>query len=393
MKRILIYFGRFHNVIGGGEYLPLLFIAELQKHCEVTLALNRQSDVNHVATMYGIPIDMSKLKIVVVKPSSNFIAQLDTILPFYRTWQLKKLAKNADICISCINMFDFGKPAHHFIYRLSVFGDNAFSDYYNHKKPLTGMALFWRRTRTFLAEKILRPLLGVRSNRKILSDTREHIYPNSNYVDNTMKNFYGSFNSTVFYPPTLADFNVMNVERDPYKIVYIGRVHPEKRIIDMVEIIEKARNATGLDLTFHIAGSIAPIPEFTQKLNHLSEEKKWIKLVGQLSGIHKEKFLLSGSYAIHAQRDETFGIAITEYLKAGLVTIVPDEGGSCEIVSNPALTYHTNDEAAQILIRLLEHDDFLNEQRQFCHKRATYFSSQAYIERQQKLLMDIVGEK
>ena len=391
MKRILIYFRHFNNVIGGGEYLPLLFIAELQKYCDVTLALDRQSDVKHAAAMYGISINISKLKIAIVKPSIYFIAQLDAVLPFYRTWQLKRLARKADICISCLNMFDFGKPAHHFIYRLSVFGDNAFYDYYHHEKPLTGIALFWRRTRTFLAEKILRPLLRVRSTRMILADSREHIYPNSTYVEKTMMNFYGSFNSTVFYPPTLLDFHVMNVQRDPYKIVYIGRIHPEKRITDIVEIIEKARKATGLNLTFHIAGSLAHVPVFTQKLKHIAEEKEWIKLVGQLSGTPKEEFLLSGSYAIHAERDETFGISITEYLKAGLVTIVPDEGGSCEIVSSPALTYHTNEEASQILTRLLQHADFLVEQRSFCQKRAKCFSRQAYEKRQNKLLLDIIG--
>ena len=109
-------------------------------------------------------------------------------------------------------------------------------------------------------------------------------------------------------------------------------------------------------------------------------------------GREKEELLLSGMYAVHARRDEEFGISVTEYLKAGLIPIVPNEGGSCEVVDNPALTYGTNQEAAQILARLITDGAFCNEQRRKCMERARAFSRDAYLARQKELLRRIVGD-
>ena len=390
MKRVLIYYINFHSTIGGGEYLSLLFIAELQKTCEVTLALNWDSDMEAASKMARIPIDTSRLKIVLVKPKSSFLRKLDAILPFYRIWQLKKLAKDADVCISTANMIDFGKPAHHFVYLLRLFGDNAFTDYYMHVPPLKGFAQLKRKTRTFLAESILRPLLGIRSTRKILADPREHIYPTSCYVDSIMRDFYGPFTGTVFYPPTMFEITQEAAERDPLRVVYLGRLFPEKRILDIIRIVERARELSGLKLTLQIAGHPDPTP-YVEKLKRTAQENPWIQLVGPLYGKDKEQFLLSGTYAIHAERDETFGISITEYLKAGCIPIVPDEGGTVEIVDNPDLTYHANEDAADILVRLLSDVVFREQQQAHCRKRAESFSMRTYKESQSLLLKRILG--
>ena len=90
-------------------------------------------------------------------------------------------------------------------------------------------------------------------------------------------------------------------------------------------------------------------------------------------------------------REEAFGISITEYLKAGLIPIVPDEGGACEVVDNCDLSFHTNEEAANTLVKLLNDPEFREQQRGLCMERAKVFSKAAYLERQRKLLRDIVG--
>ena len=390
-KRVLIYYMDFPTSIGGGEFLPLLFIAELQKTCEVTLALNWKSDVGAAAAIIGVPLDLSKLKIVLIKPENDFLCKLDAILPFYRTWQLKKLAKQADVCISTANMMDFGKPAHHFVYLLKLFGDNAFLNHISHTPPLRGFARFRQELRTLLAENILRPLLGIRSTRTILSDPREHIYPNSCYVDSVMRGFYGPFTGTVFYPPTIFEVSQVPVPRDPHRILYLGRICQEKNILDIVRIVESARMKSGTDLTLHLAGPVTP-DEYGDQVRRVAEEKPWIRLVGPVYAQDKADFLGSGNYAVHTRRDEEFGISITEYLKAGCVPIVPDDGGSREIVDSPALTYHTNEEAADILTRLLQDEAFREEQRAHYRKRAGHFSRETYLATQQTLLNSILHE-
>jgi glycosyltransferase involved in cell wall biosynthesis len=115
-------------------------------------------------------------------------------------------------------------------------------------------------------------------------------------------------------------------------------------------------------------------------------------LPGALYGKDKETFLTSGTYAVHAERDEAFGISVAEYLAAGLIPIVPNEGGACEVVNNPDLTCRTDEEAAQILARLLADEDFRVRQQASCAVRAKIFSRDAYLDRQRELLRGLLSD-
>ena len=248
-----------------------------------------------------------------------------------------------------------------------------------------------KRAKRFFSDAVLRPLLGMRSKRSIICDSRLHIYPNSQYVAGMMAKYYGSFNSTVFSPPTLFEPKAAEaVGREALKVVYIGRIIQEKRITDLIGIVEKARAATGLPVTFHLAGRVDQSPSYGKTLADMAREREWLKFVGALYGEEKERFLMSGSFALHAERYEAFGISVAEYLVSGNIAIVPDEGGSREVVDSPALSYHTDDEAANILSRLLTDAAFREERRCHCAERAKTFTRQAYMERQQRLLDDIL---
>ncbi len=169
------------------------------------------------------------------------------------------------------------------------------------------------------------------------------------------------------------------------KIVYLGRINSEKRIPDIIRIVEMARAISGLDLKLSIAGRMD-----STSLSGEIEQKEWISFPGALYGEAKSAFLLSATYAIHAMREEAFGISVTEYLKAGLIPVVPDEGGACEVVGNRELVFHTNEEAAGILVKLLNNPEFRERQRRLCEERAKCFSEAAYLERQHKLLKGII---
>jgi glycosyltransferase involved in cell wall biosynthesis len=173
--------------------------------------------------------------------------------------------------------------------------------------------------------------------------------------------------------------------------VYIGRIIPEKRITNLIGIVEKARSATSLPITFHLAGRLDQTPKYGEMLAAMAQERDWLKFVGVQYGDEKSRFLMSGTFAIHAERDEAFGIAVAEYLVAGLIPIVPDEGGTPEVVNSPALSYHTDDDAACILVRLATDDSFREEQRRLCAERAQFFSKDAYLARQGEMLRKIMA--
>ena len=382
MKKVLLYY-HFSCTKGGGDFLPLSFLQELHTISDVTLAVDVERGFEESAETFGFHFDRSRFKVVPVMPPGYSMAKHNLWLSRYRCKQLKKLAAGVDVCISTCNIMDFGLPAHHFINVIDI-GDEDFMDHVCHRQPSTGTKL-----RRCLQNRILKPLSGMRSKRASIGDLRQHIYPNSEFVNGLLRGYYPPFNGTVFYPPTMFEPGPVSVPRDPLKIVYLGRITAGKRLPDIIGIVDRVRAATGLDLKLSIAGPLkGPRPE--GQLGELVDGKDWIDFPGALYGDAKTRFLFSGTYTIHAMREEAFGISITEYMKAGLIPIVPDEGGACEVADNPELSFHTDDEAAAILTRLLNDSDFRELQRRKCANRAAFFTRDAYLARQHALLQSIL---
>ena len=388
--KILIYHKVLSSLLGGGTFQPLMFIAKLQRYGEVTVALNEGADMEQVSKMAGVPVDVAALKVVRLDPEGGFASKREWLAALLRMRKLKALAKDADVCISTANIMDFGKPAHHFVYLLSQFGGAAFYDYLMGRGGGLGPRRVMRRIGTALYENVVKPLFGVRPLKKIVADRRESIYPTSLYVEGILHGYFGEFNSSVFYPPTVFEFEAKNVPRDPLLAIYVGRIFPPKKITDIIAMVEKARALSGKDLKLRIAGVLPPIP-YTDLLKRLASERPWLELVGPVYGKDKERFMLSATYALHAERDEAFGIAIAEYLKSGSIPIIPDVGGPTEIVDDKSLEFRTVDEAATTLARLVSDDAFREERRAHCAERAAAFSRAAYEERQQAVVENMTN--
>ena len=386
MKKVLLYYN-FSYPLGGGDYLPLIFVNELQKTCEVTLAVDSREGVERAMQFFNVPLDMEKLKIVQLMPKGYNVNKHNKIFSFIRNSGIKKLSKNADVCISAANIIDFGRPAHHFINFLGGV-DHRFDDFDKACKQFSLSRIVHN-----FSESCLRSIMRMRSKYAIVHNPKEHIYPNSKYVQDRMEKYYGPFNSTIFYPPTIYEPQNMNLERDSLRAVYIGRITAEKRITDIIDIIEKARSLTNQDLQLVIAGPMSSTSEYCEMIKQKADKFGWITLINGIWGDDKDKMLCSSTYAVHTRRNEEFGISVAEYLKSGLIPLVPDEGGSMEVVDNPALTYHDNEEAARILARLLSDRSFREEQQQHCAERSKMFSLQAYMERQKKVLEKIVNDE
>ncbi len=390
--KVLIYHKKFTSFLAGGAFQPLTLIAELQKSCEVTLALNEGADLSRAADMSGIPIDADRLRIEVLDTPTGFASRHEWYAAIMRSRRLQTLARDADVCISTANVVDFGKHAHHFVYLLSQFAGAAFYDYLMGRGGGFGPRRVMRRLGTAFYENVVKPLFGVRPTWRIFADRGERIYPTSKYVDGILRGYFGPFNSTVFYPPTTFEFHDTSVPRDPLLAIYVGRIFPPKRITEMVDIVEKARRKSGQALKFHVAGELVP-SAYVDHLKALASERPWFMLVGPVYGPDKERFMLSATYALHAERDEAFGIAIAEYLKAGCIPVVPDVGGPSEIVCERTLEFARADDASDILAKLISDHSLREDMRRRCSSRAEEFTVQAYMDREKRLVAEIISKK
>ena len=384
MKKVLLYYN-FSYPLGGGDFLPLTFASWLQSRCELTLAVDSESGFRRALEAFGVPLDTGRIKVAPLLPNGLDFRSHNAFWSFVRSVRLKRLAAKADICISAANVTDFGRPAHHFINMLSGV-DHAFAAHGGIVMPRASL-------KRFIADGVVRPLAGMRSKRRIFADERERFYSNSKYVHDRLTAFYGSFHDTIFYPPTTyePDVSVEAPPRDPMRVICLGRINPQKRVADVIDIVERARARSGKDIRLTVAGPCGN-GEYATQIRLAAGERPWITLVDGVFGRAKDDLLRSGRFAVHARRDEEFGIAVTEYLKAGLIPVVPDEGGSREVVGRPELSYSTNDEAASKLARLVTDNAFAETMLGHCRSRAAAFSRGEYERREADLLEKILSE-
>ena len=383
MKNVLLYYN-FSYPLGGGDILPLTFASWLQSRCELTLAVDSEAGFRRALEAFGAPIDAERTKIAPLLPGGLNSRSHNFYWSYRRSLRLKRLAAKADICISAANVIDFGRPAHHFINMLSGV-DHAFTAHSGIVRPETSV-------KGFLVNEVIRPIAGMRSKKRIFADGRERFYSNSKYVHNRLAAFYGDFHDTIFYPPTTyePEAHVDAPHREQLRVICLGRISKEKRLTDIIDIVERARGLSGKDIKLTIAGPCGN-GGYAKMIRQSVEARKWITLVDGVFGKAKDDLLRSGCFAVHARRDEEFGIAVTEYLKAGLIPVVPDEGGSCEVVDRPELSYSTNEDAATKLARLVSDSAFAEAMREHCRSRALTFSRSEYEKREADLLEKILS--
>ena len=143
-----------------------------------------------------------------------------------------------------------------------------------------------------------------------------------------------------------------------------------------------------MDFRLRLAGK-CPDTANGRQIKALAEEYGWLHLEGTLYGQAKADFLASCRFALHGCKVEAFGISITEYLKAGLVPVVPREGGSSEVVGLGDLEYESDNDAANILARLATDEDFYGKCLSRCMERGKVFAADAYLTRQGRLLDEL----
>jgi len=382
--KVLVFFTEFTSTIGGSEYLAFTVIQELLKlGCKVTLATREICNAEQAMSQYGIDVDFSKVNTVSLAGIFGASKRLNRLFDFVWLRKLRKLGPKFDVCISCANPVDFGRCGHHFIYMMTF--DREFRAWVNGDAKVES-----RQSRIdihAIKSVVSRWLAGVRTAADIVKDHHESVYPNSEYVKTCIEDFFRCKVKATFYPPTI--FEPINGGAIRNDIAYVGRISREKCVVELIQVVAKVRELTGVDIRFRIAGHIES-NVYTDNIRCLAGENKWISLEGAKIGRDKAIFLSECKFALHGRRDEEFGISVTEYLKAGLVPVVPNVGGASEVVGNKVLCYDTYEDACIILERLICNKDFYCQCKNYCAIRAQEFNVDSYFRRQEALIRKIV---
>jgi glycosyltransferase involved in cell wall biosynthesis len=203
---------------------------------------------------------------------------------------------------------------------------------------------------------------------------------NSNWTAAQVRKCLG-ITATTLYPP-VADPGppVPWADRRP-GFIALGRISPEKEYERSIRILARVRESAP-DLTLTIVGTWDRHGRsYYEKLRAMAASLgSWIEFRRDVSRAEIRGLLASHRYGIHGMREEHFGMAPAEMVRAGMIVWVPDGGGQVEIVGSEAgLTFETEEQAADSITRVLGSVPEQHRLRDRLAARSDMFSTQRFV--------------
>lgn len=158
--------------------------------------------------------------------------------------------------------------------------------------------------------------------------------------------------SKVVYPPIETENNqkVPWIEREE-GFVMIGRITPDKRIMESIEVIEWL-NSRGHNVHLHIIGAENDLP-YCREVRKKSDQLDYVFLEGRVPREKLLKIMRCHKYGIHMKSPEPFGMVVAEMVSSGIIPFVPRSGGQKEILNNKLLTFGNISEAKSCIESIL----------------------------------------
>lgn len=191
-------------------------------------------------------------------------------------------------------------------------------------------------------------------NGSLPADTK--LLANSAWTADVVEGIYGQ-RPSVCHPPVDPIPNTRDwPEREP-GIVTLGRVAPDNRTLDAIRILDGLRSR-GHDLHLHVVGSAAPAyADYVRRVSRAADERASVTLETDVSRSRVERLLATHRYGLNTKPNEHFGMAVAEFVAAGMLAFAPDNGGQREVLAqDDDLLFDTPDEAIETIHRAIEND-------------------------------------
>lgn len=366
---------------GGSEAIALWAVEALKADYNVSLITSGRVDIPRLNKYYGMDLDPKEFSILQVplplglRNTIKFAAIRGRVIQRY----CQHLASNFDLMISAYNPCDFKVRGAQFI------ADFSFDE--ELRRDLDLIAKDWEKWyhSNNLLRKIYLKFCNLISPFNSEAWRNDFIVANSNWTAELMREKYG-VEACVIYPPITVNFPIIPYEKRENGFVCIGRIVPEKRIDTIIEILEKVRQK-GHDVHLHVIGGIVD-NRYGQSLGELSQKhREWVFLEGWLGGQKKNEIIVNHRFGISGRKNEPFGIAVAEMVKAGCIVFVPNGGGQAEIVDHPKLIYENIEDGVQKIETVLKDEKLQNNLREHLSLVSQKFS----VENFQKSIREIVS--
>lgn len=190
------------------------------------------------------------------------------------------------------------------------------------------------------------------------TDHLEHavLLANSEWTADAIEQVYG-VEATVLYPPVPTDFETHSWSARNDGVVLLGRIAPDRRVLEAIDIIDRVRDrGANLDLT--IVGTAGPsYRRYLRRVRTAVENRSYVTLDVDASRDRVCTHLAKNRYGLNVRRDESFGIAVAEYVAAGMLVFAPNTAGQREILDETDhYLFDSLEEAANKITTAVERD-------------------------------------
>jgi glycosyltransferase involved in cell wall biosynthesis len=203
---------------------------------------------------------------------------------------------------------------------------------------------------------------------------------NSNWTATRVKELLG-ITARTLYPPVVDPAPPLAWRERAPRFVAIGRISPEKEYERAIRILDRVRRHVP-DLTLTIVGTWdRHTHRYAQELQRLAASLgSWVQFRRDLPRKELRELLARSRYGIHAMREEHFGMAPAEMVRAGMIVWVPRGGGQVEIVGDePRLLYESEEEAAEQVARVISDEDAQAQLREYLESRSPLFGTERFV--------------
>ena len=382
-KRVLVV----HNYLspfGGGNAVAMWTLEALRGTYDLGLLTWQPFGLDAMNRFYGTTLDEGDIRIhypprwlrQVVPP-----ARFNLWKHYYLLRQCRRMRPEYDVAICTYNEGDLGGDGIQYVH-FPFYYDPRVNPRLRH--PLQDYPQQWFHRSTLLMTAYFRLCeLTMAFSRARMR--RNVTLVNSEWTASRMKEAHGVDAITV-YPPVPGTFPAVPWDQRETGFVCIGRIAAEKRIELIIAILSGVRRR-GHNVHLHIIGSAGDRDYFERVQALQRDNASWVSLELHISRAQLAELASQHRYGIHAMRNEHFGIAVAEMVRAGCIVFVQRSAGPLEIVAgHEALTYQTPEEAVDKIVAVLGNAAQQEELRQHLARRKELYSTTEFTRRIRELV-------